>query len=85
MGVIALSFIMGFIVQSLYNGLKHEKFKNGMFATMGYSYMLWMVGRSFFANSFFDWFTLSTIFTLLIWWLYTVTIPKIGLRRRKKV
>jgi len=85
MGVIALSFIMGFIVQSLYNGLKHEKFKNGMFATMVYSYMLWMVGRSFFANSFFDWFTLSTIFTLLIWWLYTVTIPKIGLRRRKKV
>lgn len=82
-GVVVLSFLMGFIIHSLYRKFKYNKQSNKMLSTMVFSYMLWMVARSFFANSFYDWFTLSTIITLLIWWFISVTIPKIGLRKGK--
>ena len=79
LGVIFLSFVMGVIIQYVYKGIKCERYKNKMFSTIVFSYMLWMIARSFFANSLFDWITLSTIITLAIWWIYSITIPKIGI------
>ena len=64
-GVIILTAIMALIITAMYQRIKEDNVS--IMRTMIFSYMLWLVARSFFANSFFDWFTLSTIWTLLIW------------------
>lgn len=81
-GVIILTAIMATISQLLYKRIKRQKYRNRMFSTIVYSYVYWLVVRSFFANSFFDWFTLSTIYSLLLWWLYSIIAYKIGKNRK---
>lgn len=81
-GVIILTAIMATISQLLYKRIKRQKYRNRMFSTIVYSYVYWLVVRSFFANSFFDWFTLSTIHSLLLWWLYSIIAYKIGKNRK---
>ena len=76
-GVILLSMFMALIMQLIYKGLKEEKYKNKTFFSIVYSYMLWLVARSFFANSLYDWITLSTIYTLILWWVYSVILPRL--------
>lgn len=83
LGVIVLSAIMAIIAQSIYKKIKKGYYKNRMYWTIVYSYIFWLIVRSFFANSLFDWFTLSSIYTLSLWWTYSIVIPKIKERKRR--
>ena len=64
--MIVLTMIMAFIITVMYQKIKEDA---SIMKTMVFSYMLWLIARSFFANSFFDWFTLSTMWTLMVWGL----------------
>ena len=76
MGVLILTAIMAVIAQRLYNKVKYNKTVNLMFSTMLYAYIYWLTIRSFFANSLYEWVTLSTLETLAIWWFGSYVIQK---------
>ena len=70
--VIILTAIMSIIISKMYRAIIIEhKAKHIEFSTIIFCYMLWLVTRSFFANSFYNWCTLSTIYTLIVWWLFS--------------
>ena len=73
-GVIILTIIMALIIQNLYKKIRSGTAKYNMFSTMLFSYMLWLVARSFFANSFYEWITLSTGRTLIVWWVLSLLL-----------
>lgn len=81
-GVIILVAIMSVIIYRLYKSVKLKNDEHNMIRIIVYSYMLWLVARSFFANSFYEWITLSTIRTLLIWFLIEWILNK-GLKFRR--
>lgn len=80
LGVVLLTAMMAAISQSLYKKVRKQRYNNRMFTVIIYSYVYWLVVRSFFANSFFDWFTFSTVYSLLLWWLYSIVVYNVGKR-----
>lgn len=80
LGVVVLTAMMATISQSLYKKVRKQRYNNRMFTVIIYSYVYWLVVRSFFANSFFDWFTFSTVYSLLLWWLYSIVVYNVGKR-----